>query len=524
MSMPSKQLSHAESPLQRLFKAIDGSSIAVFRIGFGLTMLWHVYRAFAENTIYIRYIRPEYHFPYDFFEWVQPWPGEGMYVHFAILGLSAAAIAAGLLYRAAAVTFFFGITYVFLLDASRYLNHMYLVCLVSALMIVVPADSEWSVRRWLAVGSKRRVLRWHLVLLRAQIGLVYFFGGVAKINGDWLVGVPLREWLSRRSHYPVVGRWLNQESAAYFFSYGGLLFDLLIVPLLMNRRTRISALAAALGFHLFNAWIFGIGIFPWFMLFATALFFEPDWPKQVVRVIRDEDPRLRRFKLAGVAVIGALPYFIIRGNADLPCLAAAMTAALIVYGARLSPGERVPDEASRAGPGRLRRIAALGFIGTWIAIQVLVPLRHHAISGDVAWTEEGHRFAWRMKLRQKHARTLFRVEWPGQEPIVVVPADELSGKQVVTMAGNPVMIRQYAHHLADRYTTAEHGRPEVHVRALASLNGRRYRPLIDESFDLAAFGPRPLGHQPWITAIDDPPPRTRRLPAPPRVTFADRSP
>jgi vitamin K-dependent gamma-carboxylase len=46
------------------------------------------------------------------------------------------------------------------------------------------------------------------------------------------------------------------------FSYGGLLFDLLVVPFLLFRHTRPLALLAAVGFHLMNSQLFTIGIFP----------------------------------------------------------------------------------------------------------------------------------------------------------------------------------------------------------------------------------------------------------------------
>ena len=78
----------------RLFDRIDGSAIAVFRIGFGLTMLWEVVRYFKYNRILTHYIRPDYRVPYDFFEWVQPWPGEGLFVHFAVLATLAEVSAA----------------------------------------------------------------------------------------------------------------------------------------------------------------------------------------------------------------------------------------------------------------------------------------------------------------------------------------------------------------------------------------------------------------------------------------------
>ena len=40
-------------------------------------------------------------------------------------------------------------------------------------------------------------------------------------------------------------------------------------------------------------------------------------------------------------------------------------------------------------------------LGIYVAFQLLVPLRHWLYPGDVNWTDEGHRFSWRMKLRYK---------------------------------------------------------------------------------------------------------------------------
>ncbi len=49
----------------------------------------------------------------------------------------------------------------------------------------------------------------------------------------------------------------------------------------------------------------------------------------------------------------------------------------------------------------------LSLLVTWFAVQCLVPLRHLLYLGNVSWTEEGHRFAWHMKLRDKQGRADF---------------------------------------------------------------------------------------------------------------------
>jgi hypothetical protein len=102
-----------------------------------------------------------------------------------------------------------------------------------------------------------------------------FFGGLAKINGDWLHGQPMGIGLTSQSEFPLIGRFLTQAWCAYLFSYGGMLFDLLVVPLLLWRRSRWITLLVVIGFHLLNASLFNIGYFPWLMLLATALVFVP---------------------------------------------------------------------------------------------------------------------------------------------------------------------------------------------------------------------------------------------------------
>src|ERR1044072_8159469 len=112
-----------------LFKPVDISFLVFFRVLFGAIMLWETYRYFVEPVV---------NFTYDGFSWVKPWPGRGMYIHFVVLGLAAACVMAGFMYRIAAPVFFLAFTYFFLLDQTRYMNHFYLVCLISFLMCFLP--------------------------------------------------------------------------------------------------------------------------------------------------------------------------------------------------------------------------------------------------------------------------------------------------------------------------------------------------------------------------------------------------
>ena len=48
-----------------------------------------------------------------------------------------------------AALFVLGFSYLFLLEQARYLNHLYLVCLLAFLLAVVPAHRAFSFDAWL---------------------------------------------------------------------------------------------------------------------------------------------------------------------------------------------------------------------------------------------------------------------------------------------------------------------------------------------------------------------------------------
>jgi hypothetical protein len=448
----------------RLFAPVDLTPLAYFRIAFGGIMLWEVWRYFTNGWIDRYYIAPLFHFTYYGFDWVRPWPGDYMYLHFVVLGALALCIAAGLWYRVAMPLFFCGFTYVFLLDMTQYLNHFYLICLVSFLMIWVPAhrmlslDAYWRPRLRAVTAPA-----WTLWMLRLQFGLAYFYGGIAKLNGDWLRGEPIRAWLAEATAFPVIGRWFSEEWMVYTFAYGGLLLDLLIVPFLIWKRTYVWACIAALLFHLINSELFSIGIFPWFMIAATLVLYYPyRWPQ----------PR-KIWRPAGKR-----------------------------------PAE-TPDAALNAA-----QRAMLSALGVYTAIQILMPLRHLIYPGNVSWTEEGHNFSWHMKLRDKEAKARFHVKDPKSgETWEVDPGDYLTRRQLGKMAARPDMILQFAHFLAGEYRKKGYENVGVYAETYASLNGRAYQRLIDPKADLAAQ-PRSLGRASWIV------PLTQPLPGPGEKTAA----
>ena len=110
-------------------------------------------------------------------------------------------------------------------------NHFYLTSLLAFLLSFTAADHCFSIRSWWRTrkGNSLQPLipYWHLFILRAQVVIVYFFGGVAKLQGDWLQGEPLRHWMKNKpvdlikapfSWFPQV---LQEEWFIWAMSYGG---------------------------------------------------------------------------------------------------------------------------------------------------------------------------------------------------------------------------------------------------------------------------------------------------------------
>ncbi|MEL6149953.1 MAG: HTTM domain-containing protein [Chloroflexota bacterium] len=421
-----------------LFEPINIMPLVIFRVLFGGIMLWEVFRFFSHGWIRGHYMDPSFLFTYYGFGWVQPLPGDGMIWLFYALGVICFLIIIGLMYRVSMFAFFIVFTYIFLLDQSRYLNHFYLISLLGFILMFMPLHRAYSLDALLDPKLRATTApRWALYWLRIQIGIPYVYGAFAKMNTDWLLGEPMREWLSARTDFPLVGQYYTTWWAPYFFSYGGLLLDLLAVPLLLWRRTRWVALIGVSFFHVMNANLFPIGIFPWMMLGASLIFFPPEW-----------------------------------------------------FNIFTKPLERSSDEThhNKSRPLPLNwQYTILGLIGIYVVWQLLFPFRHFLYPGEVSWTEEGHRFAWHMRLRDKDAiiRVFVEDEQGNQQEINVL--DYVNPRQRNKMAARPDMILQFAHHIEATMQQQGYGNVAVRAWVMASLNSRPPQLLVDPTVDLTQY-------------------------------------
>lgn len=411
---------------------LDAASLVAFRVAFGLLMFAGTVRFALRGWIDELYVAPDFHFHYWGFGWIEPLPRAGMWAVFAAIAALSLLIAAGVWYRAAVALFFVLFTYVELIDRATYLNHYYFISVAALLLLALP------IGRGVTTAPA-----WALYALRAQIGLVYVFAGLAKLRPDWLLHAqPLKIWLAAHGDFPLLGPLFRLPWTPYAMSWAGALFDLTVPFLLLRPRARPWAYAAVVGFHGLTGALFPIGMFPWIMASAALIFFPPDWPCRL---------------------------------AD-----------------RLAPGtcSRGPVPRTTLAPAPPLLLAA---ISLHLALQLALPLRRLAYPGETAWTEEGFRFAWQVMLVEKVGAVTFRVRDPatGRERRID-PEPRLTAQQAKQMAFQPDMILEYAHHLA-----AEHPGAEVRADAFVTYNGRPNARLIDPDTDLARERDT-LAPKPWI--------------------------
>ena len=445
-------------------RPVDIASLAAFRFLFGLLMAAAMVRFIAKGWVGQLYVEPAFHFTYPGFEWVRPWPDALMHAHFLVLALVAVGVALGFFYRLCITLFFLGFTYVELIDQTAYLNHYYLISLLSGLMIFLPANRAWSIDAWRKPEIRvDAVPAWALNILRFQVGVVYVFAGLAKLNADWLFQAqPLRIWLAARSDLPIFGPWLDAPGMAYAASWLGAIFDSGIVFFLLYRPTRRLAYALVVLFHVATWLLFNLGMFPWIMIVAATLLFPPDWPRHwLSRFISFISNRVKFVPLARSAIAVLV---IERSPRVLTCRATCLL---------LAP------------------------LGIYAAAQLALPLRPYFAAEPSAWTCSGFNCAWQVMIVEKTGYAEFLAFDPatGRRWELSLKG-YLTPRQEVMMAQDPYLIQAMARRLAADFHDPPLTHVQVRVNAFATLNGRPSQRLINPDVDLAAMPP-PGWILPW---------------------------
>lgn len=495
-----------------MWRSESAEYLAVVRVAWGLLILYEFFKMWeghlpwdypattAHNfgQLHYRFFTAPYHSVYHYAEaWL---PGlqtpEWMRFFTSLWAVCGVAVVLGIYYHLAMAVFLALFTYHYLLAQEYYLNHQYLFIVITGLLTLLPAAQQWSVsalvHRWQTgeTLSSGRVPRWMRMALVVLLDIVYLMGGFQKMNVDWLRAEPLLAWLPCAKTAPYIcallhGNWWYP----YIMSYGGLAFDLSVPFLLHSRRWLPLGLLLSLAFHIHNYLQFSIGAFPWMCLALTSLYLPPDWPSRIWT---------------------AVPHW--------PC-------------DQGKPGPK-PEEKAEPEPKPEPEPEEESYTWWWYVIfalcllivlsQVAIPLRVSLLPSvyptDPAWSDEGHMFSWRMKLRDRQVRgnfvlrdsctnsaivyhpldcTRWNRQYDQQGKVIRDGIPLVSSRTWKKIRTRPDMLQRFSRSLGaffERYLmqTAPGPREDCHVSVYgnfeASINRRPWTRLVDRSLDLADLG------------------------------------
>ena len=437
----------------------NAASLAFYRIAFGLMMFLGLIRFAVNGWIDKFYIRPSFHFTYYGFIWAKPL-GLYTYAIFILCGIASIFIAIGYKYRASAILFFLTFTYIELMDKTTYLNHYYVITVISFIMIFLPANTYFSVDSYKNPQQAfTKIPKWTVDILKLMLAIVYIYAGLAKLNSDWLVhAMPLKIWLTGHAGLPLVGPLMLKNWIHYFFSWFGAAYDLFIVFLLINKRTRIIGFILVVLFHLLTSLLFPIGMFPYIMIVSSLIFFSANFHKK--------------------------------------CIVGLAKALKLSFPATNNEKIYIPKN-------RLFYKSSIITLSVFMIIQLLFPFRYLCYPEEIFWTEEGFRFSWRVMLMEKAGYAQFIVTDKTSGKIILVNNEDfLTVFQEKQMSFQPDFIIEYAHFLHDHYQQEGLTDPEVRVQSYVALNGRLSKPYIDPTINLADKN-ESFKHKDWILPFHD---------------------
>ncbi len=428
-----------------LFKHIDNSALVVFRILFGFLIAAEGFGAIITGWVRITLVEPEFTFNFIGFEFLQPLPGNWMYIYYFVMGVFGVLVMIGYKYRFAIIAYGIMWAATYFMQKASYNNHYYLMVWLCGLMAILPANRYYSIDVKRNPKLKQLSMpHWCSWILILQMWIVYTYGSIAKIYPDWLDASVMEIFMRNKQHYFLIGEFLQERWLHYFLAYGGILFDGLAIPLLLYKPTRRWAFYASIFFHMFNSIVFQVGVFPYMSLALCIFFFDPDY---IRRLFLKKKPKFE-----------------------------------------ISNEFQVPNY----------RKYFLMFWGIYFLVHMALPLRHWFFKDNVLWTEEGHRLSWRMMLRAKSGFVIFKVvdKNTGEETNLKI-SDYLSKKQRRLITTHPDIIWQFAQRLKKQY--AEKNQDiAIYVNSKISVNGRALETYIDPNIDLASVKWNAFKHSDWI--------------------------
>jgi hypothetical protein len=431
------------------YKPVDIFPLVLFRFFFGFILLAEALNALLSGWVQKVFVSAPYTFPFIYFDWLQPFPGFGMYAYYILMAIIAIFIIIGFHYKIAMASYTILWAGVYFMQKTTYNNHFYLLLIVCFLMFFLPANRSFALDVKKNPDIRSSVMpQWIPWAMVVQISIVYFFGAVAKLYPDWLNGTCTRIIFENRSQNQFIAPVFNHPYFHYFIAYAGILFDGFIIFFLLWSRTRTLALIASIFFHLFNSFSLPVGVFPYFAL-SFIVFFYP------AAKLRNLFFQYKSFSF------------------------------------------------EKLHPNLEQRKILSYLIIPFLIVQLILPVRHWFIKGDVLWTEEGHRLSWRMMLRFRGGNTSIKIyDYETKDTTYYKFEQDFNTNQTRFMSVYPDGLWQFAQFLKEK-KAKEGKKVAIYYDAFVTVNQRPAKRLVDPKVDFAQAKWNYFGHNDWILLYDE---------------------
>lgn len=427
-------------------KTVD-KRIALFRIFFGAVLAYFFAElAFTGKGVH-HYVDPIYLFRYPGLDWIPVLP-DHLLMSVIYGGFAASVLfAIGAFFRYSAALLSVCFIYTFLLDISYWNNHYYFYALVSLVFVFSNAGNSLSVDHLLNPSNSKPNRGWELWLFRFIVGVVFFYGGISKISNP--------EWLNNGSVSAIFTGSFNRlgielsaeafQKITWFVSVFGLVFDLLVPFALISSKpwVRLIAFVCFIPFNLANAFLLRIGTFPFALLGSLALYIHPCWAKKC--------------KLSAKSEV----------HSNLPKFTKTIISAFVIW-------------------------------------QLIFPLRHWLIEGNMFWTSEGKLYGWFMMSGslQVASQDMYLTEYSNEGEVITTHHVDLKNflgtEQMRTLGHWPFLTPEFARFMKTEAELAGMQNVKVTADILVSRNRRKARHMVSPKLDLAALKRNPWTHDPWI--------------------------
>lgn len=380
----------------------DGAGLALVRMLVALSVLIEMLEIWWTDGVTDLIVDPQVQFKYDFFAWIGPPQGMMPQVFVWALIVVAAMVLVGWRTRWTAGLMAAGYVYWFLIDASNYSDHGYLVCLLSILVAWLPTNRWLSVDAYMGREQRTQVPAWTDEFLRTQIALVYFFFGLCLLNSDWLSGAPLIGWSEIAQHNGSI--LSGKPGLALGIAWLMPALYLLAGPGLWWKRTRPGTMIALALFHIWDLLTFHLSVSPLLLTGINVVFCDTAPLRRWVAAAS----RLPQWSIAstGWRLICGLGLIIDRCVSwfdDTPLIGEA-TSKTRAY---IEP----PKPVTLTTFPTLARYS----VAAWLILQCWLPVRYVTIESQPDWTDLATTFAWRGQHRDKQSELKLSVILPSQE-------------------------------------------------------------------------------------------------------------